>query len=343
MKRKPLIGILVGNSKIRPSSYFLYNQSKVNLFCFTRSAINWSNMTISGLFLDNNQWKRGTFPFPDAVYNRLYNKSLRNVIKKISKQIGQEKVFNTFNHLDKWCVYGILNGSSLKNQLPNTFLYNEVNLIDSLQSHQQMILKPRYGNLGRNIYSIEMKDDGDLYLYRQTTRPHLIFKDPSAFLEKINSLIDCKKYILQKKIEIANVNQRIFDIRTLVQKNKYGQWRVTGTLSRIAVRNFYITNVSHDVKSVEETLLQAGMNYENVIEQIIKISLETAKCLDGKLGLMGEIGIDLCLDYEEKPWILEVNGKPMKSLFTQLNDEKVVERVFSTPIEYATFLSRIKN
>jgi len=337
---KPLIGILVSNKKVKPGSYFLYNQSRANLFCFTSHGINWSNKTILGRYLENDVWKQKTFPFPDAVYNRCYNKKKTKVIKRIGRIIGRQKVFNMFNRFDKWEIYQILNNTVLENHLPNTCLCHDVNLVDSLESNQQIILKPRYGLLGRNIYSIERHANNDLYLYRQTIRPHQVFKDQQNLLRKIFRLIDCNKYIAQKKIKMVDVEGRFFDIRTLVQKNKHDRWEVSGALCRIAVKNFYITNVSHAIKPVEDTLLQSECHQPKLIEEINKISIEIAKQLESKLKGIGEIGVDLCLDHEGKLWILEVNGKPMKGLFRQLGDEEMMKTIFSRPIEYGVFLSK---
>ncbi|MTI96121.1 MAG: YheC/YheD family protein [Firmicutes bacterium] len=309
------------------------------VFCFSPAGINWSKETISGLYFVNEEWKRAVFPFPDAVYNRLYNKKQTGAMKSLERSIGWQKIFNKVTHLDKWQINNALSSNSLQAKLPGTQLYNKENLFDMLDHYHHIIIKPRYGCFGRNIYCIESNND-KFFIYRQTTTANLVFTDQGELLNKLDSLMQGKKYIIQQKIKLAEIDGRLFDIRVLVQKNKHGNWVVTGKLSRIAVKNFYITNVCQEIRPVTETLQESGQFTPELIAAVDASSIEAAKLLDKKLGHLGEIGIDFCIDYRNKLWLLEVNGKPMKNLFEQLDNQRLIKTVYFRPLEYAAFLAQ---
>ena len=103
---------------------------------------------------------------------------------------------------------------------------------------------------------------------------------------KICKRLNSENFILQQFIEFDKINDKIYDIRMLVQKNENGQWTVSGGLSRISYTNYYITNYSSKIISLE-SLLESKPLLKNTIEQIKSICLITAETLESKLGHLG--------------------------------------------------------
>ncbi|MNP78274.1 hypothetical protein D3C76_1758460 [compost metagenome] len=67
------------------------------------------------------------------------------------------------------------------------------------------------------------------------------------------------------------------------------------------------------------------------------ISLRSAEIIEIDSGIhLCEVSVDLALDKEGHVWIIEVNGKPQKSLYDEISFQK--KAVYSRPIEYARYL-----
>jgi hypothetical protein len=48
--------------------------------------------------------------------------------------------------------------------------------------------------------------------------------------------------------------------------------------------------------------------------------------------------VDFGLDEQGRIWIIELNGKPMKSMFSALGDARLMKTVYERPICYALHL-----
>jgi hypothetical protein len=58
------------------------------------------------------------------------------------------------------------------------------------------------------------------------------------------------------------------------------------------------------------------------------------------MGLLGEISVNFVLDKEMKLWIIELNGKPQKSIYKDIKNFKYEQLIYRRPLEYAYFLSQ---
>ena len=70
------------------------------------------------------------------------------------------------------------------------------------------------------------------------------------------------------------------------------------------------------------------------------ISIKAACLLEKQLGHLAELSVDFGLDHANKLWIIEINGKPDKQLYAELDDPKLMEQVYLTPLEYALYLPK---
>ncbi|MGO4889513.1 YheC/YheD family protein [Anaerobacillus sp. MEB173] len=344
----PLIGIMVPRRKQRRKILRMYNRYKgclkIELFCFTPKDINWFNREIQGVSIENNKWKTKMFRFPDAVYNRCYLKRAKT-IRRLEKHIGENKCINRITHFNKWRIYDILSSTELDKYVPKTCLYKPKVFMNQLNQEKRLILKPIYGYLGKGIYLVELNDDHMINVYQDTLIPMYTFNDKKLFFEKMTELIGKRKYITQKVIQIAEVDEKIVDIRILVQKDLNGTWSVTNGVCRMAPYNFFITNFSEKVYEMDEVLdvLVSDLNKRNTIRQeIYDIGINVGQVLDKAIGLLGELGIDIVIDENRKVWIIEVNGKSQKKMYHMLDgaeDEKIA-LVYKRPLELSYYLSQ---
>jgi len=71
-------------------------------------------------------------------------------------------------------------------------------------------------------------------------------------------------------------------------------------------------------------------------------ALAIARCLDSQLpGALAELGLDLGLDREGQPWLLEVNERPNRILL-RLVDRQAEERLAALLLDYCTYLAAAK-
>ncbi len=337
VEEKPIIGIM--STTLRPWPLFDLNKNpRFRLLVFTKKGINWREESISGLAFEDNNWKEKTLPFPNVIYNRLYT-SNNKIARKFERKIGKGKVFNYITRFNKWTIYKILKQSTVAEFLPRTYFYRSNYLIDLLRNEQMLILKPCQSYLGSNVYLLKLINNSNFQLYYRTNIPRLTTTDGDEFKKYVRGLTQ-KNFILQQFIEFDKINDKIYDIRMLVQKNENGQWTVSGGLSRISYTNYYITNYSSKIISLE-SLLESKPLLKNTIEQIKSICLITAETLERKLGHLGDIGVDFGIDQEGKCGIIEVNGKTQKLLVDRTKNADLIRAAYLKPIEYANFLTKL--
>lgn len=348
MKKKAVIGIMVSTNKDLKPVLKTYNRFKgrlsVLLFAFTPKDIRWKKRTIRGLCLENKHWKKRTFRFPDAVYNRCYLRDAQR-LQRLETCLGPNKCFNRVTHIDKWLVYQELRDSDLQYYIPKTSVYHPDQLRDLLQEEQRLILKPCYGNQGKKVYIVEKTEDHLFKIYEDTFTPIYTSSNEKGFFQEIDQLIADEKFLIQRMIHFARVEGKVADFRILMQKDVTGCWKLTKGMGRIAPYHFYITNRAEKIyvmDEVLEVLFRTPSDKEFQHQEISQLSIRIAQLLDKRIGLLGEIGLDIAIDEEGAIWLIEVNGKPQKAIFRMMEGKRCrrIGSVYKPPIEYAYYLSQ---
>lgn len=335
------IGIMVANRKERKYSlkkYLDFNTTKMKLFCFTPSEIDWKRKSITGIHRLNRKWQENKFSFPEVIYNRCYSINNR-IIERLKTNIGSNKCFNHINQFNKHEIHKNLS-QWLVQYLPETVLYDKENASRLLDIHKVLYFKPCYGNKGEGVYRVEVKDSGEIHIGDHHFLPRIIIGDSLQFQKKIHKLVGSTPYIIQKGVDIQQLNDQIFDIRVLAQKNKKGQWSVTNVVSRVAHKGCFNTSMCEKVCLSEEVLnhLYPPDKVNAIIHSIYNISLRAAEIIEISSSYhLGELSVDFALDNDGFAWIIEVNGKPQKDLYDELDKRY---RVYRRPLEYARYLSK---
>lgn len=309
---------------------------RVPLVMFTPQDVDLSRRTMAGYILNKGGWVKKTLPLPRVVYNRCYPEP-DTFIEQLENVIGDGRVFNHVTLFDKWEVYHFLQNTSLERWLPKTYVYSEESLPDLLKKEQDLILKPRLGSLGKRLIRIQQLENNRLFLYHEYPLP-LLVPDHRLSWAILATIAPPTEFIAQKFIDVARIENQIFDIRALVQKDATGNWAVTARLSRVAKPHFFITNIYQRIAPPEQVLEQAGFSATKLLAEIETVSLTVANLLEEGFGHLGEISVDFGVDRQGNLWAIEVNGKPDKSLFQDLNDAALLDSVFMNPMRYAFYL-----
>ncbi|NOU96638.1 hypothetical protein GC093_25960 [Paenibacillus sp. LMG 31456] len=344
MENHPLIGILVTNRYSRKrllELYQRYHHLNLKLYAFTPADILWKKQRIIGLSLKKGKWKQSSFPFPHVVYNRCFNKKVIT-IQRLEKKIGRNKCFNNINFFNKWDLYNRLKQSNLKPYVPDTFLYNEVNMSDLLEKYKLVYIKPSYGSKGKSVYRVELTENGDTHISLHSLAPRYICRKNESIQEKLAQLLEPKKYMIQQGIRLCQLDHRYFDIRVLVQKGILGEWMISAVTCRVAYEHYFNTSICETIYDIAEVLPQLFSleKMNEIFQSLHEISIKAAQEAETHMGSLGELSVDFVLDEQSKLWIIELNGKPQKNIYKDLKGFKHKKLIYSRPLEYAYYLSQ---
>lgn len=342
----PLIGIMVSRKKQRRRILKLYHSRwrkdlETQLCTFTPGDVCEQTQTVTGIIKAKRGLKEKVLAPPNAVYNRCYNRSTK-IFDSLDKMIGK-KYFNAITHLNKWVVYTLLKESDVGIYLPETFLYDGSMIIDRLEEWKLLYLKPVHGNKGRKVNRLELTENGEVLVSSHSLAPRHILEKNEDIRQKLKGILGRRKFIMQEGIPSQRTEQSLFDLRVLVQKNIKGTWTVSAVVSRVAYEGFFNTGIFQQIYDAEFFLPQLIGEDSGVrlLEDLRTISIHAAQLLDGHLGLLGELSVDFILDEDDRPWIIEVNGCPQKSIYRGIEDFHHIEPVYRRPLEYAYYLSQL--
>lgn len=143
--------------------------------------------------------------------------------------------------------------------------------------------------------------------------------------------------IIQQGIDLPQVEGRPFDLRTIVQKDRRGEWVSVITFVRWAAPDQVASNTSQggEVFTPDNFLKRFSSQlhgFSGMEGEADTVALQVAEVLESHLGSLGEVGVDIGLDRDGRPWVFEANTKPRHRL---LPDLSLTRQVF----DYAVFLA----
>lgn len=338
--KKILIGILV--KKLNPlRNYEINTDPLISLIVFTEKGIDWKKNTVFGYVYENNKWEKKNSYLPRVIYNRSY-KSKKELFYRLEKLVGKGKVFNCITKFDKWEIASALKSStSTRKYIPETFFYNEFQIINLLKKFNKLVLKPALGCFGRKVYFLEITSENKLLLYNKAYLPQINTSDSEEFIRALNKTIDKKRFIVQQFIDFDVIDGKIYDLRLYVHKNNSGKWEVSGGFSRISFKNSYLTNMASELIPIEEMIAGENGFTEKHFDEMKEISVIIAKKIENAIGHLGEICVDFAIS-QGRLWIIEINGKTQKPIVKRLKNDGLAKIIYTRPIQYAKYLATKK-
>ena len=140
-----------------------------------------------------------------------------------------------------------------------------------------------------------------------------------------------KHYLVQKSIPLLRHSGKPFDVRVMVQRNPAQEWEVTGIVGRVAVPGKIVTNYHNGGKPMPmQELLQDHMSKAELAafeERLKKLSIRISNHLHRSFPDFRSFGVDVGIDVDLKPWIIEVNSRPDKYIFRALADKRMFRKI----------------
>ncbi|WP_416828645.1 YheC/YheD family protein [Ectobacillus polymachus] len=297
---------------------------KSSCFFYVTSLSLWDKETIYGYSLQDSEWRKEEMPFPSIVYNRIHSRAIEqsNLFQEWVELL-QEYEIPHFNDrfLNKWEVYQkLLSYPHMKPFLPTSYLFTSRSVLEqSLREFPCVFVKPIYGSQGKHIFKI--KSEPHKLLVDYTTFQREISKEYSSLPELFATLkenIGKRPYIVQQGLPLYTYDERPVDFRMLCQKSNGYTWNVTSAVARVSSGDF-VSNIAMggSILKIDEVLLSGfeASEVKHMKKLLIELSIETAKCLSQAYeGVYAEFGMDVALDQQGNPWLLEVNVKPSKNM-----------------------------
>ncbi|MEK0313365.1 YheC/YheD family endospore coat-associated protein [Cohnella sp. 56] len=343
MIARPLIGILVPDKAGRQRILRAYGRQcppDMTLFAFCPGGIDWERLRIAGVLYGRNRCDEYSFPFPDTVYNRIHNAS-PDLLLRLEANMGGGICFNRINFFDKWTLYDWLKPTTLGPSIPDSRLYSHSALQEMLARHRLLYLKPCYGARGNGVYRVERTERDEVRIGEHHLSPRYIGQSLEEGGAMIARLLESKRYLIQQGIPTSTVDGRYFDIRSLLQKDGNGEWKVSTLASRIAYPDCFNTSVCEDVCDAAELLSRsfAPQLSERLLRELHDSGIRAAAEVEARVGPLGEMSVDFLLDPQQQLWMIELNGKPDKVLYKLLEDEALGRRIYRRPMAYAQYLA----
>lgn len=230
----------------------------------------------------------------------------------------------------------LLKDSHIRPYVPKTMTFSKINLSSMLSSYSTVYFKPTNGSGGVNIVRITKKDGG--YQTQHNTVKKNYSTQEKLYTE-LKRFAGTKKFLLQKGIKLAKTNGKPFDIRVMVQKTNKGNWVSPGLFTKVGNPNKVATNYNQggSVGYFHKTLAGAGYNDEAIrsMETRLKqLGVSVGHNFDRNYRGFRELGLDVALDNNRRPWILEVNTRPQFYPVKNLKDKTLYNRILSYAKQY---------
>ncbi|MDD2509790.1 MAG: YheC/YheD family protein [Syntrophomonas sp.] len=358
------VGVLSGNQKphrncpqgkkarIMKEMIIYAEKRQVLVYFFYSLDVDWRHQLIKGLRWKGNKWVSEFYAFPDIVYNRIPSRTLENrkVAQYLLQKFNEDENLYVFNsrYLDKWEVYQTLSNHPLGDELlPETRLFTYSNLEELMSRYSEVYLKPINSSRGKGI--IKIKTTGaNTYAYAHAEFPRTNWNRCFSFkalCEALNSLIAGKNdYLVQKGIELARFQDRIFDLRTQVQKDGEGKWLMTGVGVRVAGRNRIVTHIPNGgfLAAYDEVMLENFGPSKEIRQQLDwqlkRIAKQVPVILEKGLSINLDIlSIDIGVDSNGKMWVIEANSKP-----ASFDENDIRQRHLKYLVDYCIFIAQNK-
>jgi glutathione synthase/RimK-type ligase-like ATP-grasp enzyme len=285
----------------------------------------YSEFSVQGYYFDKGIWRPAGLPLPDVIYNRIHSRRLEFGKEYQSfRQTLAELCIPIFNDrfLSKWEVHEhLIHENHLHSYIPDTNIFTKDNLTAFIEKYKTIFIKPVHGSQGRNIFKLQ-KEDNHFSLESSVTSPLENSKQTILSFEQtyrlLKPLVNNRIYIIQQGISLLTYQSRGMDYRVLCHKNHQNKWDVTSVVARISAENEFVSNIARGgeimfpLNALKENM--SVNDAKRVIAQMKDLAIETALIIERKTsGITGELGIDIGIDQDGKPWIIEVNSKPSKN------------------------------
>lgn len=220
--------------------------------------------------------------------------------------------------------------------LPPTAILTASSLHTFLAKYKAVYIKPNGAHRGEGIIKVWEASEGYAFVKEQG-KPQVV-SSPDALYLAIRQSSPKVKYVIQKAIDLAEVQGRPYDFRVMMMRSPTGRWQYVGMLARIAQQDCVITNAKRghgNVAYAETALKQSfkGKDVEKLKNEMIELSHKICRRLE-QYKRYWKVGIDLAFDKSGKLWMIEANTWPGVTAFAKLEDKSTYRKIRAMEAAY---------
>ncbi len=314
----------------------------VPFFVFAVDDIDLKSRRINGLWYiaQQQKWVRQWTQFPTVVYDHVRYHPTPQFKRYIKLRESGLMRFSYKGYANKLSVVQyLLTFPELVPYIPATEQLTQSGDTFDFIHQGPAIIKPVNGTGGRDVYRIEKQ--AEHYIVRGKGIPKGNMS--KAELKKwIVQLTSKERFMIQRLIPIE-YEGRTCDTRVLLQKNGEGQWSFTGMGTRIGRANAVASNLAKGASAIRtDQFIESYIKKspQPIIEQIERIGLQIAECLERRFGSFVEFGLDIGIMPDGHFQLIEANSKPDRKIFIRTNQPKQLDQAIRKPLEYHLFLCK---
>ncbi|GEN46683.1 YheC/YheD family protein [Alkalibacillus haloalkaliphilus] len=281
----------------------------LTLVYFSPKDVDMDRGTANGKVLVNDVWEEREVEIPRFIDVSTFCYKYKSVLKYLKEvsTLSNQRIGS------KAKLYRLLSENELFNHLVIPYKTSDQpkEIFEFLFEHHEIILKPKTGQKGDNIYKIEFIDSNTFkisYALKET----VLSRD--ELVKLLSDLVTKKKYVCQKYIHSYDSNHNPFDIRIRLEKNVEGKWEVAINLVRISSGQKVVSNVAQGGYVSElETFLKVNYPdcWKTIQDEIEYIGKELPGHIEEISGkTLSSLGIDIGLDQDGTPYVFEANTAP---------------------------------
>lgn len=284
-------------------------------------------------------WKRVRAPVPRVVHKRVLFRTSAP-LRTLARLQRRGVVFvNPYLIQNKARMGAALaRDERVRPHIPETHPYRFRLLEAFLKEGRGAILKPRVGSVGKGLVRVLPLARGRAEMTGRKARI-LSF---AALRRKLARSVPIGRYLLQEYLPLARYRGRPFDLRVPVQKDGSGEWRTPGMVAKVAARHPFLTNMAQGGRAIpgEVAIAAAFPSAEvpEVIERVRRLAIDVARAVAREHPHAADLGLDIGVDRDGKPWLIEVNTRDQRYTFHEAGLHDAFRALYRNPLLYCARL-----
>jgi hypothetical protein len=311
----------------------------IDIVIFAVSNINLSRNRVLGHTPTADGWRMVSKPIPKVIHKRvLYRTSPPLQVLQRLRRRGVIFV-NPYRMQNKYAAYQILShDAQVASYLPSTWSYSWRRLVRQLAAGRTMILKPMIGSVGQDIIRIAPQTHDYAQIIGKQTRV-MSYHHLHRYLQR---RIQPGRFLLQQYLNLARINDNPFDLRVPVQRDETGEWTVPGMVAKISGVHPFLTNLAQGGSAIPGDIAVSTAFTPSIAAsvwvEIEQLAQRVARVIAQEYHYAADLGLDIGVDVDGKPWLIEVNSRDQRITFLEAGLLDTLRTLYRNPLMYCASL-----